>query len=224
MIPIRDLSRTRTTPIITYTLIFLNTVIFIYSMLLPIPELEAFIQTYSLIPQQIIQGENLHSLLTSMFLHGSLGHLISNMLFLNIFGDNLEDHLGHIKYLLFYLMSGVGGSLLQIFFSPGSTIPNLGASGAIAGLMGAYLVLFPYHRIEVLFSFGLYYRQAAVPAFTMLIYWIFAQFLGGLGQLAVADAGGVAYLAHIGGFAAGWLLIKFFNKSKAQSDLIRQEK
>jgi membrane associated rhomboid family serine protease len=223
MIPIRDLSRTHTTPIVTYTLIILNAVIFIYSMLLPIPELEAFMQTYSIIPHQITQGEALHSLLTSMFLHGSLGHLISNMLFLNIFGDNLEDHLGHVNYLLFYLVSGIGGSVLQIFFNPASTIPNLGASGAIAGLMGAYLVLFPYHRIEILFSFGFYLRRAAVPAFSMLIYWIFAQFLGGLGQLAIADAGGVAYLAHIGGFLTGWLLIKFFNKQKHQPDLIRVE-
>jgi membrane associated rhomboid family serine protease len=221
MIPIRDLNRTRTTPIVTHTLIILNVVIFIYSMLLPLPELEAFIQTYSIIPQQITQGEALHSLLTSMFLHGSLGHLISNMLFLNIFGDNLEDHLGHVRYLLFYLVSGVGGSVLQILFTFNSTIPNLGASGAIAGLMGAYLILFPHHQIEILFSFGFYLQRAAVPAFSMLIYWIFAQFLGGLGQLAVADAGGVAYLAHIGGFATGWLLIRFFNKQQRRSGLIR---
>ncbi len=216
MIPIRDTSPTKSTPVATYGLIAANIIIFVYSMLLPDPELKEFIQTYSIIPRQIGQGMALFSIFTSMFLHGSLGHLISNMLFLNIFGDNLEDHLGHIKYLLFYFVSGLGGALLQLAFSLNSTIPNLGASGAIAGLMGAYLVLFPYHKIETLFIWGFFVQVIKVPAALMLIYWILAQFLGGLGQLAIAGGGGIAYLAHVGGFFTGFVLIKLFESRQKQ--------
>ncbi len=221
MIPIRDTSPTKTTPAITYTLITINIIVFIYSMLLPVPKLEIFIQTYSIIPSQIAQGTNLYTIFTSLFLHGSLGHLISNMLFLNIFGDNLEDHLGHLKYLIFYFICGLGGAALQLVFTLDSTIPNLGASGAIAGLMGAYLVLFPYHKIDTLFIWGFYVQRARVPAAGMLIYWIFAQFLGGLGQLVSAGMGGIAYLAHIGGFLTGFSLIKIFGKTKEKAALKR---
>lgn len=213
MIPLRDHSRTKTTPFFTYLLIGLNTAVFIYTISLGQFELENFIRTYSLIPAQIIQGNNLYSLFSSMFLHGSLGHLISNMLFLRIFGDNLEDHLGHFKYLIFYFMCGLGASFLQILLKSGSTIPNLGASGAIAGLMGSYLVLFPYHEIEVLFVFGFLFRKATVPAMSMLVYWIVFQFLSGFGQLAVSSAGGVAYFAHIGGFFTGFGITKLINQN-----------
>lgn len=223
MIPIRDTSPTKSTPIVTYSLIAANILIFSYSMLLPEPELRQFIQTYAIIPRQIGQGMALSSIFTSMFLHGSLGHLISNMLFLNIFGDNLEDHLGHIKYLLFYLISGLGGALLQLVFNLNSTVPNLGASGAIAGLMGAYLVLFPYHEIETLFFWGFFVRMVKVPAAVMLIYWILAQFLSGLGQLGLTGAeGGIAYLAHVGGFLTGYLLIQLFGSKQNQNTLATQ--
>ena len=212
MIPLRDHNPSGRLPIITYFLISINVIVFAATFLLPSDILEEFFQQYALIPAFIVKGQNLYTLITSMFLHGGLGHIIGNMLFLNIFGDNLEDKLGHIKYLLYYLVCGLGASVLQILVDPGSTIPNLGASGAIAGIMGGYLVLFPRHRIDILFSLGWAVRQVTVPAYFMLFYWLVIQFFAGVGSLAFMDPsmGGVAYFAHLGGFATGWLLIKIF--------------
>lgn len=214
MIPLKDHNPSGRVPFVNYILMAINVLVFGYSFLLPEDLLLSFIDKYALIPALIVQGKNLSSLITSMFLHGGLGHLIGNMLFLNIFGDNLEDKLGHIKYLLYYFVCGLGASILQIVISPGSTIPNLGASGAIAGIMGGYLVLFPRHQIDILFSFGFTLRQARVPAYFMLFYWFIAQLFSGVGSLAFMDQsmGGVAYFAHIGGFATGWLLISPFKK------------
>jgi len=145
-----------------------------------------------------------------MFLHGGLGHIAGNMLFLNIFGDNLEDKLGHFRFFFFYLICGLGASFLQLSTDLTSTIPSLGASGAIAGVMGGYLVLFPKQQIDVLFSFGLSLRKMTVPAFTMLAYWFIAQLFSGVGTLGMESMGGVAYFAHIGGFTSGWILISLF--------------
>jgi len=158
-----------------------------------------------------MHGQALQTLFTSMFLHGGIGHILGNMMFLNIFGDNLEDRLGHIKYLIFYLLCGLAASALQIIIDPGSQIPNLGASGAIAGLMGGYLVLFPTHKIDVLIPFFGFFNRSTVPAFTMLFYWIFFQFLSGFGQLGTAESGGIAYFAHIGGFLAGIVMVIIFS-------------
>ncbi len=213
MIPIRDHNRSSTLPIMTYFLLGINTLIFVYSITLSAPELEQFIYQFSVIPREITQGQDLFTLLTSMFLHGSIGHLVGNMLFLNIFGDNLEDELGHFFYLLFYLVTGLGASFLQILANPNATIPNLGASGAIAGLMGGYLTLFPQHEIEVLFSFGYRLKTATVPAYSMVFYWVVSQLLGSFGQLAVPGAGGVAYLAHLGGFITGLAITKLVQPS-----------
>lgn len=178
--------------------------------------LGAFINTNALIPADIVRGENLQTLLTAMFLHGGFGHILGNMLFLNIFGDNLEDRFGHIRYLLFYLVAGLAGSFLQIAIDPGSTIPNLGASGAIAGLMGGYLVLFPRERVDVLWG---WYGVSTVPASLMLVYWIIFQFFDGFGNIGV-EGGGVAYFAHIGGFAFGYLVTRLF--AKRQQPGVRQ--
>ncbi len=219
MIPLRDHNQTNTPPTITHLLILVNSLIFILSMSLPEFRLETFIYNYAIIPNQVIQGRQLYTLFTSMFLHGSLGHLIGNMLFLNIFGDNLEDKLGHLKYLLFYLVCGLGASALQILLTPNVTIPNLGASGAIAGLMGGYLTLFPNNKVDVLFAFGFLIKTATVPAYTMVFYWIIAQFLGSIGQLAVAGAGGVAYLAHIGGFFTGLGIISLLKPALQKRQL-----
>lgn len=210
MIPIRDHNPSGKTPIVTYFLIAINVLIFGYMFMLPENLLMEFINQYAVIPQLIISGKNLFSLISSMFLHGGLGHIIGNMLFLNIFGDNLEDTLGHFKYLLYYLICGLGASALQILINPTSTIPNLGASGAIAGIMGGYLVLFPRHKVDVLFSFGWTLRQISVPAYFMLFYWFLAQLFSGVGSLAFMDKmmGGIAYFAHIGGFLTGLILIK----------------
>lgn len=207
MIPIRDHNRTRTTPVVTYALLAMNISVFVYMLTLTSGSMEEFLTRFALTPFDISRGLGLQTLITSMFLHGGFGHIIGNMLFLNIFGDNLEDTLGHVKYLGYYLLAGIGGALLQVAANPLSQVPNLGASGAIAGLMGGYLVLFPKHRIDVLVPVFGFLQEASVPAYTMLFYWVVFQIFGGLGSLGV-DGGGVAYLAHIGGFVAGVVLIK----------------
>ncbi len=217
MFPLKDHNPSGRVPIINYFLIGLNILVFIYMFSLGSSGLEEFIDRFALTPDHVTSGRNLLSLLTAMFLHGGLGHIFGNMLFLNIFGDNLEDKLGHVKYLLFYLICGLGASGLQILIDPNSTVPNLGASGAIAGVMGGYLLLFPRHKIDILFSFGLFLRTATVPAYFMLFYWFVAQLFAGVGSLALVDqmTGGVAYFAHIGGFLTGVLLLfPFKNRLK----------
>jgi membrane associated rhomboid family serine protease len=166
---------------------------------LPISLLEDFIWNYALVPADITAGINYTSLVTSMFLHGSFGHIAGNMLFLYIFGDNLEEAFGHIKFLFFYLLTGLAAAALQLANDPGSMAPMLGASGAVAGVMGGYLVLFPKHRIDI---FVPPFIITTVPAYFMLFYWILFQFFMGLGSMGVEN-GAVAYFAHIGGFFAG---------------------
>jgi membrane associated rhomboid family serine protease len=213
MIPIRDHNPSGRIPFITYGLIALNVWVFWQMFTISPTGLDSLINQYSLIPAQLSQTHNYLPLLTHMFLHGGFGHIIGNMLFLHIFGDNLEDHLGHITFLVWYLLCGLAAALLQIAINPTSTLPLLGASGAIAGVMGGYLLLFPKERIDLLFTFGFWIDTITLPAYTMLFYWFFAQALSGYGSLAFAsDAslGGVAYFAHIGGFLAGFLsLIPF---------------
>jgi len=208
MIPLRDHNKSTTFPLVTYSLLAINVGIFLLMFGMPAEQLDQFINRYALIPSQVLSGLGLETLITSMFLHGGVGHILGNMMFLNIFGDNLEDRLGHVGYLVFYLLCGLAASGLQIFVDPTSTIPNLGASGAIAGLMGGYLVLFPRHEVDILVPVMGYFSQARVPAYTMLFYWLVVQFFGGLGSLDY-NGGGVAYFAHVGGFAAGALLILF---------------
>jgi len=207
MIPLRDHNKTERFPIITYLILGVNILVFMFMLTMNEAALESFLYTFALIPHEIVSGKDMFTLITSMFLHGGFGHLLGNMLFLHVFGDNLEDKLGHVKYLLFYLVSGLGASLLQIMTDPGSTIPNLGASGAIAGLLGGYLLLFPRHQVDILLPIGGFLRTATVPAYTMLVYWIMFQFLQGVGSLGLPGSGGVAYFAHIGGFVSGALII-----------------
>lgn len=217
MIPLRDHNRTATTPIVTPILIGVNILVFLYMMTLGDAGILRFAETYAVIPSDIVRGVSLATLLTSLFLHGGIWHIVGNMLFLHIFGDNLEDTLGRVRYLFYYLMSGIGASLLQIATNPNSDIPNIGASGAIAGLMGGYLLLFPKHRIDVLVPFGLFMSRATVPAYTMLFYWFFVQFLSGTGSLGIGAEGGIAYFAHVGGFLTGIVLIAPFKKSLQRS-------
>ena len=214
MLPIRDHNPSGKFPFFTYLFIGINTAVFFYMISLGLDGFEAFIYRYALVPELFASGKQLFSIFSSMFLHGGLGHLFGNMLFLHIFGDNLEDRLGHFGYLIFYLVSGLGGSVLQILINPSSSIPQLGASGAIAGVMGGYLALFPQRKIDVLFGIGLFFRKATVPAYFMLFYWIVFQVLFGVGSLASMEMGGVAYFAHIGGFVTGWLLVKLLPLSK----------
>lgn len=215
MIPLRDDNPSGKTPIITYLLIAINSLIFISMLGLNEKSLRLFYSQYALIPDLIIKGQLLYTLLTSMFLHGSFGHIIGNMLFLNIFGDNIEDAFGRTKFLLFYLICGFGASFLQIVIDPNSTIPNLGASGAIAGVMGAYLVLFPSNKVEVLYQGFIGSRTQTVPAYSMLFYWFIAQLFGGVGSLAIPGAGGIAFFAHVGGFITGVGIAKIYKKFKS---------
>jgi rhomboid family protein len=207
MLPLGDDdSDRRTLPIVTYALIAINVLVFV---LLELPQgqnLDAFLTRWGTIPTQIVAGNGLLTLITSMFLHGGWLHLGSNMLFLWIFGDNVEDRLGHAKFLVFYLFAGIAATLAQFAIAPHSSVPNVGASGAIAGVLGAYILMFPQSRVNVLLG-----RQiVAMPAVIVLGMWIFFQLISGVGTIAYTDetanVGGVAYMAHIGGFAAGLLM------------------
>jgi membrane associated rhomboid family serine protease len=155
-------------------------------------------------------GRQITNVFTSMFLHGSWMHLIGNMWFLWIFGNNIEDSMGHARFVVFYLVCGVAAALLQVVVSPASAIPMVGASGAISGVMGAYLILYPRVRVWTLVPIGFFFTSIGLPAWTMLLYWMAIQFLGGLVGILGEERGGVAFWAHIGGFVAGVVLIKLF--------------
>ncbi|SFQ66246.1 Membrane associated serine protease, rhomboid family [Roseivivax halotolerans] len=207
MFPIRDHNPSGVTPFITYGLIAANILIFIgyYDLFSDVRALNVFFWDWALIPARMSAGEGYGGLLTSMFLHGGILHLAGNMLFLFIFGDNVEDELGHLGYLGFYLASGIGAGLAQYVTAPFSQVPMVGASGAIAGVMGAYLLLFPKARVDILVILIIIFKIITIPAWIMLALWLGMQFLGGFGT--PADAGGVAYWAHAGGFVIGMLLV-----------------
>lgn len=219
MFPIKDDNPTNSTPLITYSLIFLNVTIFIYEIVLESQnKLEGFIYAFALIPRDIIQGYGLYALLTSMFLHAGFVHLLGNMLYLHIFGDNIEDLMGKRRFAVFYILCGLAASLLQIYVNPYSKVPNLGASGAIAGILGAYLVTFPRARVHCILILGYFIRWVTLPAIFVLGMWFVLQLFSGVGSLSYIseDAGGVAYFAHIGGFVAGMLLVRIFRKQEAK--------
>lgn len=213
MFPIRDHNPSGRTPFVTLVLIGINALVFVtYWLGLPSDEaLGRFFMTYGLVPARISQGEGYGTFLTSMFLHGGWMHLIGNMLFLYVFGDNMEDEMGHVPFLVFYLACGVAAAGAQHLAEPASMIPMVGASGAIAGVMGGYLLMFPRARVDVFFFFVVFFRVIPIPAWVVLGVW-FAMQLGS-GWMTPADQGGVAYWAHAGGFLAGlvssvplWLL------------------
>src|SRR5439155_8541088 len=159
-------------------------------------------------------GRQVSHIFTSMFLHGSWMHLLGNMWFLRIFGDNIEDSMGHVRYAIFYLTCGVAAAVLQVFVSPASDIPMVGASGAISGVMGAYLILYPRVRVFAFFILGFFVTSIALPAWTMLLYWAAIQFVSGLLGLLAQEQGGGAFWAHTGGFIAGAVLIKLFGRRR----------
>ena len=204
MFPIRDHNPPLGKPYVTWVLIAINVIVFAsYWGLMSDPRaLNEFFYTWGLVPAWA--GEAPFTVLTSMFLHGGFMHLAGNMLFLWVFGDNMEDRMGHVGFLLFYLAGGLGAALIQIAADPDSTIPMVGASGAIAAVLGGYLLLFPKARVDVLFFFVVIIRVVPIPAAFVLGAWFFFQIVGGLG--APADEGGVAYWAHTGGFAVGLVL------------------
>ena len=207
-----DTSR-RTVPLVTYALIALNVLFFIIEL----SGGAAFIEKWAFVPGRFLanpSGDFL-TLFTSMFMHAGWVHLGGNMLYLWIFGDNVEDRFGHIKFIIFYLLCGLAATFAQLAFSIGSEVPNLGASGAIAGVLGAYILLFPKGKVRVLQS----QRVIQVPALIVIGIWIVLQFFSGIGSIANAgQTGGVAYIAHIGGFLAGFALTFLFRGNRgAQS-------
>lgn len=212
MIPLKDDIPSLKRPVFVYLLLFANILIFLYEISLGIYLKEFFLE-YGIIPVNIIQGEKIHTLFTGMFLHGNFVHILGNMLYLWVFGDNVEDILGHFWFLIMYLLSGLSGSFLHIFRNPYSTTPMIGASGAISGVLGAYLVLFPTARILTLIPIGFFLRIALVPAFLFLGLWILLQFL-----YSSMGVPGVAWSAHIGGFFVGLIIGLFFRKRKKKID------
>lgn len=202
MFPIRDHNPSGQTPFVTIALIAINILIFLgYFVALDGYQLDEFFWTWGLIPARFMSGDGLWTVFTSMFLHGGWFHLAGNMLFLWIFGDNLEEEMGHVGFLVFYLACGVAAGLAQALPDPGSILPMVGASGAIAGVMGGYLMLFPRAKVDVLFIFLIFFRIFAIPAWIVLGLWLGIQIFSGLS--IPGDLGGVAYWAHVGGFVAG---------------------
>jgi membrane associated rhomboid family serine protease len=202
MFPIGDDdSARRTTPVVTYALIALNVIFFFVELSGGDP----FIEHWSVVPRRLLAnpGSDFPTIFTSMFMHAGWLHLGGNMLYLWIFGDNVEDSFGHLKFLIFYLLCGIAATLAQLAFSTGSNVPNLGASGAIAGVLGAYILLFPRGQVKVLMGRGV----IPMPALVVIGFWIVLQFVSGIGSITnSAETGGVAYMAHIGGFLAGIIL------------------
>ncbi len=210
MIPLRSTERTYSVAAATATLIVVNILIFLYEISIPPTGQEPFIMRWGIVPYQITG--HLYTLFTSMFLHGGWLHLLGNMMFLWVFGRNVEDLIGSGSYLAFYWACGVAAGVLQVVTSPYSRVPTIGASGAIAGVMGAYLVKFPRARIVTLVPIIVFITTMEIPAWVMLIWWFVIQLFSGFGSLATANytGGGTAWFAHIGGFVAGMLLIRKF--------------
>jgi membrane associated rhomboid family serine protease len=224
MIPLKDDVPSRTPPVITVALIMLNVAAFLYQVSLElggvpvsrgaISPAEAFVFEFGVIPCRLTAAcpfdfpHPVLTIFTSMFLHGGLFHIAGNMLYLWIFGNNVEDTLGHGRFVVFYLLSGVAAALGQTMVNPTSTVPMIGASGAVSGVLGAYLLLFPRATILTLITFGFFMRFVHVPATIVLGFWVIVQFANGFISLGMrAEGGGVAWFAHIGGFVAGIVLL-----------------
>jgi membrane associated rhomboid family serine protease len=216
MIPLKDDNPRSTVPLVTISLIVVNVAIFLYELSLG-PRMADFVVEYGAIPANIIQGKELGTLFTSMFLHGGFLHIAGNMLYLWIFGDNIEHYLGHFRFLYFYLISGLVAALAHVYLGGVSNVPMIGASGAISGVLGAYLVKYPKARVLVLIPIFWYITIQKIPALFVLGFWFVLQLLSGVfsGVSATgAEQGGVAFWAHVGGFVTGLILILFLPKKR----------
>jgi len=220
MIPLRDIIPSRTTPFVTICLIALNILVFLYELTLG-RAVDAFTLYYGLIPAAF----SWVNVFTSMFLHGGFLHVAGNMLYLWIFGDNVEDRMGHGRFLVFYLLCGVAAALAQTITAPNSTVPMVGASGAIAGVMGAYFVLYPRSRIVTLIPLFFFFQVIEVPAIAFLGIWFLMQFVSGVGSIistvgrdggAGGSIGGIAFWAHVAGFVAGITGVALFRRPERQ--------
>jgi membrane associated rhomboid family serine protease len=220
-IPLKDDNPIQTFPLVTVGLILANGWVFFHQISLDVVESQRFVFLWGAIPYQIITGESLYgpsgisvylTLVTSMFLHGGFLHLFGNMLYLWIFGNNIEDTLGHFRFLVFYLVCGLSAALTQVFSSPSSTVPMIGASGAVAGVLGAYILLFPGARVLTLLFIIIIIKLVRLPALIVLGFWFFLQLMGVMGG-AMSN---VAFFAHIGGFLVGLILVKLFRPGWSQ--------
>ncbi len=223
MFPLRDSTPSGTIPIVTILLIIVNGLMFFYELSMG-PYIDRFVTLYGVTPYNIFHftaqsggffGNVLIPLFTSIFMHGGWLHLIGNMWFLWIFGDNIEDRLGHFEYLIFYLLCGVGATLIHVMLHPNSHLPTIGASGAIAGVLGAYLLSYPQARVYTLLILVVIIRFVELPAFIFLLVWFGLQLVSGTSELSTptADSAGTAYWAHLGGFAVGMALILLMPKN-----------
>jgi len=227
MIPLKDNIPSRTLPFVNYLLIIANTLIFFYELSLG-EDLPRFFLKYGFIPaflgtKQVIDASgviftiplyfSIRSLLTSLFLHGGWLHYLSNMLYLWIFGDNVEDRMGHGCYLIFYLICGVAANLVQFHINPYASVPTIGASGAIAGVLGAYFILYPYARILTMIPIFIFIEFIQLPAFFLLLFWFIQQYIMGTLSTAMPGQSGIAWWAHIGGFVSGMILVLLFQRN-----------
>jgi len=225
MIPLRSEIKRGSFPLVNILLVIANIVVFVHQLSLSPRAGELFVQQFGLVPLRAERalahpgpqlGPALVPLVTSMFLHGGVLHILGNMLFLWVFGGNVEDRLGHLKYLGFYFICGIGAGLAQVLVNWGSRLPSVGASGAISGVMGAYIVLFPGGRILMLVPLIIFFFTVRIPALLVLGYWFVIQFLSGISTIGQIDQGGVAWWAHIGGFILGMFLVWGLRQQKRQ--------
>ncbi len=225
MIPIKDLNPSRSAPVVTILIIVFCILVFTYEILLPPDYREIFIRMFAVIPYEVMSGTDIPppdpltpygNLVSYQYLHGGLLHIFGNMLFLWVFGDNVEDRLGRVKYFLFYTFCGIVAALIQSVVSPNSTIPLIGASGAISGVLGAYVVLFPRAQIVTLIFIFFFVDVIVLPALLWIGIWFLIQFISALISINHLSMGGVAWFAHIGGFLTGIVLTKLFVSKKAK--------
>lgn len=222
MIPIRDEIPTRRIPVVNYALIAVNILVFVIMWLSGASQ-ESSLYRYAMVPADFAKGVDLGdviSIFTSMFMHAGFAHIAGNMLYLWIFGDNIEDYLGHLRYLVFYLVGGAVASLAHILTNPTSQTPTVGASGAIAAVLGAYLVLFPRSRIATFIPIGFFMRLTMVPAIIVLGFWFVLQLFSGVMSIGGPEVGGVAYWAHIGGFVVGVVMAKLLGSRRRPESAI----
>jgi membrane associated rhomboid family serine protease len=214
MVPLSDSSRQpQRFPLVTISIIVANALVF----LLELQGGEAFVKQWAVIPANIASGQNWITVITAMFMHGGWMHIIGNMIFLKAFGPEVEDAMSRPSYLAFYLLSGIMASVAQIVAMPSSTVPNLGASGAIAGVMGAFLVTYPRDRIKTLLFFGIFIKITVIPASLLIGFWFLIQLFSQIGSVASVQSGGVAYAAHVGGFIFGAIAARIFERSAVRA-------
>ena len=222
MFPYKDDNPSSTFPVVTITIIVLNIVVFILQILSG-TDGRQIVYAYGAIPHNIVTMQTtqpIHptlSLFTSMFMHGGLFHIFGNMLYLWIFGNNIEDRLGHVRFILFYLFCGIAAAVSHALITPSSTMPMIGASGAISGVLGAYLLFFPYARIHTVIFLGFFVQTIQIPALIVIGFWAIIQVVNGLTAQVVQNQGGIAWFAHVGGFIAGLFTIKLWQPRRSRT-------